>query len=79
MKSVNVAEFRAHFGQYLAGVEQGEEVQICKRNKSVARILRSTAVPVRNGTVLGCARGTVRILGDIVAPAFGDDDWEMSR
>jgi antitoxin (DNA-binding transcriptional repressor) of toxin-antitoxin stability system len=79
MKSVNVAELRAHFGEYLAGVEQGEEVQICKRNKSVARILRTTAVPMRNGTLLGCARGTVRILGDIVAPAFGDDDWEMSR
>jgi len=79
MKSVNIAELREHFGEYLTIVERGEEVQVCKRNKNVARILKALAGPACNGTRLGCARGTVRILGDIVAPAFSNDDWEMSR
>jgi prevent-host-death family protein len=79
MKAVNVAELRAHFGEYLADVEQGCEVQICKRNKSVARIVRVATGTGKNGTRLGYARGTVRILGDIVAPAFGDEEWEMLR
>jgi prevent-host-death family protein len=79
VRSVNGAELREHFGQYLSLVEQGEEVRICKRNKSVARIQRVPSDAVRNGTRLGCARGSVRILGDIVAPAFSDEDWEMSR
>jgi prevent-host-death family protein len=79
VKAVNVAELRAHFGEYLADVEQGVDVQICKRNKSVARIVRLTTGAERKRTRLGCARGTVRILGDIIAPAFADDDWAMHR
>jgi prevent-host-death family protein len=79
MKSVNFAELRARFGEYLADVEKGEEVQVCKRNRGVARLVKYPIAPGRNGTKLGCARGTIRILGDIVAPAFADEDWDMSR
>jgi prevent-host-death family protein len=79
MTSVNVAELRGRFGVYLSRVEKGEEVRICKRNKGVARMVRLSETPTRNTTRLGCARGTVRIRGDILAPAFSDDDWEMSR
>jgi prevent-host-death family protein len=79
MKAVNVAELRAHFGEYLADVVRGEEVQICKRNKGVARIVKLPGGSKRNGTRLGCARGTIRILGDIVSPALADDEWEMHR
>ena len=77
MKSVNVAELRAHFGEYLAAVEGGEEVQICKRNRGVARILKEPHFTARNQTRLGFAKGSVRILGDIVGPAMDADDWEM--
>ena len=79
MKTVNVAELRAHLGAYLADVGQGEEVQICKRNKGIARILKMSDAPVHNRTRLGCARGSVQILGDIVSPASSEEDWEMLR
>jgi len=79
MTSVNIAELRGRFGVYLSRVEKGEEVRICKRNKGVARMVKLAHDPLRNATKLGFARGTVRIRGDIVAPAFADDDWEMSR
>ncbi|MCE9613282.1 MAG: type II toxin-antitoxin system prevent-host-death family antitoxin [Lentisphaerae bacterium] len=77
MKAVNVAELRAHFGEYLAEVERGEDVQICKRNKSVARLVRISTETVKNETRLGSAQGTVSILGDIVSPAIEAGDWEM--
>jgi len=77
MKSVNVAELRGHLGEFLACVQKGEEVQVCKRNKAVARILKMPGQSGRNATKLGCARGTVQILGDIIAPAMNDDEWEM--
>ncbi len=77
MKTVNVAEFRAHIGDFLEEVEGGAEVQISKRNKRIARVLPIESEPIGNGTQLGCARGTLRILGDVVAPALADDDWDM--
>ena len=79
VKSVNIAGLRGHLGDYLALAEQGEEVQVCRRNRSVARIVKAGMRAGRNATRLGFARGTVQVLGDVVGPAFADDEWEMSR
>ena len=42
MKVANIAEFKNHLSQYLAGVANGEEVEIRKRNAPLARV-----VPIR--------------------------------
>lgn len=79
MKTVNVAEFRAHFSEYLAKVEKGEDVQVCKRNKAVARMTPVDVGPRKNMTRLGSSTGSVRIMGSLVDPVFDADDWEMHR
>lgn len=78
MKSTNVAEFRAHFGEFLAEVERGAEISICKRNKPVARLVRIGHEDV-NATQCGFARGSVRVRCDLTAPAFALGEWEMQR
>jgi len=79
MKAVNVAELRAHFSEYLAEVEKGEDLQICKRNRAVARMSGVDVGPGRNATRLGSAKGSVKVLGSIVDPIFDADEWEMHR
>ena len=78
MKIANIAEFKNHLSSYLAAVEEGEEVEVRKRNVPVARV-----VPVSrnrgNRTVLGCGRGTVVTKGDLTQPMIPENDWEMLR
>lgn len=76
MQTANIAEVKDHLSRFLALVEQGEEVAICKRNVPVARIIPMPAKKT-NRTVLGCDRGSVQINGDITMPAMADGDWRM--
>jgi prevent-host-death family protein len=78
MKSANIAELKAHFSEFLALVESGEEVEIRKRNVPVARIV-PCKVRRRNQTKLGCGIGTVKINCDLTEPAFDESDWEMLK
>lgn len=41
MKTATIREVQHHFGKVLAWVENGEEVQITRRNKRVARLVPS--------------------------------------
>ena len=76
MQTANIAEVKDHLSRFLALVEQGEEVAICKRNIPVARIIPMPAKK-SNCTVLGCDLGSVQIKGDITTPAMADADWCM--
>ena len=78
MKSANIADLKAHFSEFLASVESGEEVEIRKRNVPVARIVPHK-VCKGNQTKLGCLAGTVQINCDLTEPAFDESDWEMLR
>jgi prevent-host-death family protein len=49
----------------------GREIIVTKRGKPVAKV-----TPIEPPKSL---KGSVKILGDIVSPAFDDDDWEMNR
>lgn len=42
MKTASVREVQHHCGKVLAWVEKGEEVQITRRSKTVARLVPST-------------------------------------
>ena len=76
MKVANVAELKSRLREYLNFVEQGEEVEVRKRNVPVARI-----VPLRrkqpNRTQLGCGLGSVEILSDLTEPMIPSTEWEM--
>jgi len=76
MKTANIAEFKDGLAKFIAAVEGGEEIEIRRRNLPVARL-----VPIRrnagNETVLGCGRGTARVLADLTEPLIAKGDWEM--
>lgn len=64
MKSVNVHEAKAHLSEYLAQVEAGETVTICRRNRPVAE-LRPIEQPRQTPRPIGLAKGVGH-----VPPAF---------
>jgi len=76
MKLANIAEFKNNLSRFLAAVEQGEEVEIRRRNLPIARVV---PVPGRrqNRTRLGCGAGTARVVGDLAEPLIPESDWEM--
>lgn len=76
MKTANVAEFKKHLSAYLEMVEQGEIVEIRRRNVPVAQ-LTAVALKRKNHTVLGCGEGSVTYLGEVAEPFMPSEGWEM--
>jgi len=56
MSTANIHEVKAHLSQYLARVEAGETVTICRRNEPIAE-LRPVAPPSTEPRPIGLARG----------------------
>ena len=77
MNVTNIAELKNNLSKFLSLVEQGEEVEICKRNVPVARIVPLPSSRKKNKTVLGCGKNTVDIKGDLTEPLIPPDSWEM--
>lgn len=73
---ITAGEFKARCLKLMDEVrETGREYVITKRGRPVARL-----VPVGEpqvASIFGCMRGTVEILGDIVAPL--EDEWDAHR
>jgi prevent-host-death family protein len=66
---IAAGEFKAQCLAILDEVaETGKEIIVTKRGKPVAKV-----VPIEPPKSL---EGSVTILGDIVAPAFDEDDWD---
>ena len=76
MKIVDAAEFKDHLSEYLAAVQNGEELEIRKRNVPLARVV---PIPARrrNRTVLGSGRGSAIVRKSLTDPLIPLDDWEM--
>ena len=77
MKNANIAELKNSLSKYIALVEKGESVVICKRNVPIARIDPIAAEAPVNRTRLGSGAGTVDILGDLTEPLISEDHWQM--
>jgi len=75
MKSLNVAEFKAHLSEYLESVESGEEVMLCRRNVPIAKI-SPILLPRKNRTKLGWCKGKISIDCDLTEPAIPIEDWD---
>jgi prevent-host-death family protein len=80
-KTVNIAEFKDRVSEYLALVEQGDEVIVCRRNVPLARVqpIRKSIDRTPKQPVVGCMNGTVQIYGDLTGPCIPEDDWEMLK
>lgn len=70
---IPAGEFKARCLQLMDEVEEtGRQVVITKRGRPVAKLVPIAEVPARDA--LGCMRGSVVVVGDIVAPL--EDRWE---
>jgi antitoxin (DNA-binding transcriptional repressor) of toxin-antitoxin stability system len=77
---VNVADFKNKLTDYLAMVEKGAEVIVCRRNVPVARFERIQDQGNHvNHSKLGSMKGTVKVLGDLTEPLIPEEDWEMLK
>jgi len=76
MKIANIGEFKNRLSRYLSFVEQGEEIEVRKRNIPIARV-----VPIhrrkKNSTILGCGKGSITVKGDLTEPLIPPEDWDM--
>lgn len=72
MRQVNVHEAKTHLSRLLADVEGGEEIQIARAGKPVARLVpdRSLGPPRKPGS----AKGKIKIL-----PGFDECDEQIAR
>jgi prevent-host-death family protein len=78
MKIANIAELKNKLSEYLALVEQGEEIEVRKRNIPIARVVPIKLKP-KNKTCLGCGIGTGVIHGDLTAPLVPESAWNMLK
>ena len=77
MKMANIADFKNRLSYFLALVEKGEEIEVCKRNIPIAKVSPIQHVN-GNRTALGCGAGTVTFLSDDLSePFIPSDSWDM--
>jgi prevent-host-death family protein len=75
MRVVQASQFKTHCLAILDEIERtGEAVVITKRGRVIARV--TPATNAQAGYPQDRLRGTVTVLGDIVAPAADADEWE---
>ena len=79
MKIANIAELKNNLSRFLALVESGEVIEICKRNIPIARLVPLGPKNKKNRTRLGCGRGSVKIHADLTEPVIPEESWEMLK
>jgi len=77
MKTANIAELKNNLSSFIALVEQGQVVQICKRNIPVAHLIPLDPPKKKNQTQLGCGQGSARVKGDLTEPMIPEASWNM--
>ena len=78
MKEIAISEFKAKCLALLDQVEKTKKpIRVTRRGKAVAEVVPPSAEPVVNW--MGSMKRRIEILGDIVAPAIEEKDWEALR
>ena len=77
MKKTSIASLRSHLSTLLDYVEKGREIEVQRRNISIARIVPIKRT-VQNKTKLGIGIGTVKFFANVTESVL-DDDWEMHQ
>ena len=79
METVAISEFKATCSAVLERVRKtGEPVLITRYGEPIAKIV-PTRTPPRPKNWLGSMSDRGKILGDIVAPAVPEEEWEVLR
>lgn len=79
MEQMAISKFKARCLAVLERVNKTRKpILVTRFGEPVAEIVPPQA-PARPATWLGCMKGTGRILGDIVAPAADEEDWDALR
>ena len=78
MVKVKIGEFRDHVSDYVRRAENGETVVIVNRDRDVAVLQACRPTGRRNTSLLGCMKGTAKVVGDIVGPLIPETDWFQS-
>lgn len=79
MKEIAASEFKANCLAIIARVNKTRKpVRITRYGKPVAEIVPA-APKERPFKRVGLMAGTGEILGDIVSPAFDENEWDMLR
>lgn len=78
-QTVSISEFKTKCLALVDMVKKtGQPLLITKRGEPIAQV-----VPPPQGekpaSWLGCMRGTGTIVGDVLSPAAGEEDWEVLR
>ena len=77
MTTIAISKFKATCLAVLEKVRKtGEPVLITRYGEPVAEIVPPSSQK-RPENWLGCMRGTGKIVGDIVAPAADEEEWEV--
>jgi len=79
MKTANIGELKDHLSKFISLVEQGEAVEIRKRNIPIALLVPHGPKKMGNRTQLGCGSGTVQVNGDLTEPLIPEDNWDMLK
>ncbi|BBO92884.1 type II toxin-antitoxin system Phd/YefM family antitoxin [Desulfosarcina ovata] len=79
MKTTNIGELKDHLSKFISLVEQGEAVEICKRNVPIAMLVPHGPKKTGNCTQLGCGLGTVEVKGDLTEPMIPEESWDMLK
>lgn len=72
----NIGMVKEHFSAYVTMVERGATVQVCRRNRPVAELIRLDDGIIRNRTRLGSDPGSVVAKCDLTMPAIPEKDWD---
>ncbi|HUJ95223.1 MAG TPA: type II toxin-antitoxin system Phd/YefM family antitoxin [Terriglobales bacterium] len=79
MERIAISKFKATCLAVLERVRKtGQPILVTRFGEPVAEIVPPPAAP-QSGRWLGSAKGTAKIVGDIVSPASDEDDWEALR
>lgn len=78
-KRANLAKIKAHLSAYVAEIEAGESILICRHNRPVARLVPVNAGQNENRTRLGSDPGSVSVHSDLTDPSMDASEWTMHR
>ena len=79
MKEIAISEFKAKCLGILEQVRKTRKpIRVTRFGEPVAEVVPPSPKK-RPANWLGCMAGTMRIVGDIVAPTGSFDDWKASR
>jgi prevent-host-death family protein len=74
-RRVQIGEFRNRVSSYISRAERGETIAILRRNREVALLQPASRDRGANEKLVGCLKGTARVVGDITKTIIPEAKW----